>query len=383
MNKIIQIILLLILTLSLSLEKVLAEQKIKIGLLVPLTGKNSEIGQSIIKSTRLAINQINNLSIEIIPKDTGSNPETTLRSAKELSASGVKIVIGPVFNENLIYLDELNELTFLSLTNKSDNGSKNIINAGINAASQLKAIKKFIQLNKIKKTIFLIPDVDYKDEVKRAISISKIRVIKKYIYNTDPTKLTQQIEKITNYKIRKQNLEDEIERLEKSDESSKELLIERLKKKDTLGNVNFDAVIIADFDESLKSVTTSLLYTDVSPKEKYFITLNQWFDESLLKEKSSQPLYFPSINKKNYEDFSLEYFRIYNEYPNQLSFLSFDLIGLVYYLILQNESVIDEKIFIKKTLFKGKVGIFEIRDNKINHILNFYKVENEKFKKIF
>ena len=383
MNKIIQIILLLILTLSLSLEKVLAEQKIKIGLLVPLTGKNSEIGQSIIKSTRLAINQINNLSIEIIPKDTGSNPETTLRSAKELSASGVKIVIGPVFNENLIYLDELNELTFLSLTNKSDNGSKNIINTGINAASQLKAIKKFIQLNKIKKTIFLIPDVDYKDEVKRAISISKIRVIKKYIYNTDPTKLTQQIEKITNYKIRKQNLEDEIERLEKSDESSKELLIERLKKRDTLGSVNFDAIIIADFDESLKSVTTSLLYTDVSPKEKYFITLNQWFDESLLKEKSSQPLYFPSINKKNYEDFSLEYFRIYNEYPNQLSFLSFDLIGLVYYLILQNASVIDEKIFIKKTLFKGKVGIFEIRDNKINHILNFYKVENEKFKKIF
>ena len=383
MNKIIQIILLLILTFSLCLERVLAEQKIKIGLLVPLTGKNSEIGQSIIKSTRLAINQINNLSIEIIPKDTGSNPETTLRSAKELSASGVKIVIGPVFNKNLIYLDELNELTFLSLTNKSDNGSKNIINAGINAASQLKAIKKFLQLNKIKKTIFLIPDVDYKDEVKRAISISKIRVIKNYIYNTDPTKLTQQIEKITDYKIRKQNLEDEIKRLEKSDENSKELLIERLKKRDTLGSVNFDAIIIADFDESLKSVTTSLLYTDVSPKEKYFITLNQWFDESLLKEKSSQPLYFPSINKKNYEDFSLEYFRIYNQYPNQLSFLSFDLIGLVYYLILQNESVIDEKIFIKKTLFKGKVGIFEIRDNKINHILNFYKVENEKFKKIF
>ena len=383
MNKIIQIILLLILTFSLCLERVLAEQKIKIGLLVPLTGKNSEIGQSIIKSTRLAINQINNLSIEIIPRDTGSNPETTLRSAKELSASGVKIVIGPVFNKNLIYLDELNELTFLSLTNKSDNGSKNIINAGINAASQLKAIKKFLQLNKIKKTIFLIPDVDYKDEVKRAISVSKIKVIKNYIYNTDPTKLTQQIEKITDYKIRKQNLEDEIKRLEKSDENSKELLIERLKKRDTLGSVNFDAIIIADFDESLKSVTTSLLYTDVSPKEKYFITLNQWFDESLLKEKSSQPLYFPSINKKNYEDFSLEYFRIYNQYPNQLSFLSFDLIGLVYYLILQNESVIDEKIFIKKTLFKGKVGIFEIRDNKINHILNFYKVENEKFKKIF
>ena len=190
-------------------------------------------------------------------------------------------------------------------------------------------------------------------------------------------------EKITQYNLRKQNLEDEIIRLEKSNQSNKEKLIEKLKKRDTLGSVNFDSIIIADFDESLKSVTTSLLYTDISPKEKYFIALNQWFDESLLEEASAQPLYFPSINKKNYDDFSVEYFEKFNQYPNQLSFLSFDLVGLVYYLILQNDSVIDHKIFTKKTLFKGKVGIFEIKNNKINHILNFYKVEDKKFKKIF
>ena len=383
MKKIIKFILLLTLTFSSFFGGVFAEEKIKIGLLVPLTGEDSEVGQSIIKAVQLAINQINNSSIEIIPKDTASSPEITLRSAKELDSLGVKIVIGPVFNKNLIYLDELNKLIFLSLTNRNDTGSKNIIKAGINATSQLNAIKRFIELNKIKKTIFLTPDVNYKDEIKQAIFSSKIKIIKNYIYNIDPTKLTEQITIITEYKKRKQNLEDEIKRLESSDEIDKEKLIERLKKNDTLGDVNFDSIIIADFDESLKSVTTSLLYTDISPKEKYFITLNQWFDESLLIETSSQPLYFPSINKKNYEIFSSNYFEKYNQYPNQLSFLSFDLVGLVYYLILQNNLVVNEKIFTKKTLFKGKVGNFEIKDNRINHILNFYKVENEKFKKIF
>jgi|TARA_B110000037_G_scaffold73487_1_gene88381 hypothetical protein len=383
MKKIIKIILLLALTFSVSIEEIIANEKIKIGLLVPLTGKNSEIGQSIIKSTRLAINKINNLSIEIIPRDTQSNPERTLKAAKELAKLNIKIIIGPVFNENLIYLNELADVTFLSLTNKNDNFSKNIINAGINATSQLNTIKKFLLLNEIKKTIFLTPDVNYKDEIKKAISVSKIKIIKDYIYNTDPTKLTQQIEKITRYDIRKQNLEDEIIRLEKSNQSNKERLIEQLKKRDTLGSVKFDSIIIADFDESLKSVTTSLLYTDISPKKKYFITFNQWFDESLFEEVSAQPLYFPSINKKNYEEFSTEYFEKFNQYPNQLSFLSYDLIGLVYYLILQNNSIFDEKIFAKKTLFKGKVGIFEIKNNKINHILNFYKVENNEFKKIF
>ena len=383
MNKIIKIILFLAFGFLITPVALLANEKIRIGLLVPLTGKNSEIGQSIIKSTRLAINTINNASIEIIPKDTQSNPEVTLAAAKELANSGIKIVIGPVFNESLIYLDELSELTFLALTNKNDNFSKNIINAGINATSQLNAIKKFIELNEIKKTIFLTPDVSFKNEIEKAISNSKIKTLENYIYNTDPTKLTKQIEKITRYEIRKQNLEDEINRLEKSEQSNKELLIERLKKRDTLGSVKFDSVVISDFDESLKSVTTSLLYTDITPKEKYFITLNQWFDESLLKETSSQPLYFPSANKDNYDEFSNEYFEKYNQYPNQLSFLSYDLVGLVYYLILQNESVIDKKMFTKKTLFKGKVGVFEIKNNKINHILNFYKAEDGEFKKVF
>ena len=381
MIKIIKII--LVLTLLIPVQKILADEKIKIGLLVPLTGKDAEIGQSIIKATKLAIIKINNPSIEIIPRDTKSNPEITLRSAKELDQLGIKIVIGPVFNKNLVYLDELKNITFLSLTNKIISNPKNIISAGINATSQLRTIQKFIELNKIKKTIFLTPDVNYKDEIKKAISDSKIKIFKNYIYNANPTYLTSQIEKITNYKIRKQNLEDEISRLKKSDVDNKERLIEKLKKRDTLGGVKFDSLIIADFDESLKSVTTSLLYTDVSPKKKYFITLNQWFDESLLKEISSQPLYFPSINKKNYEEFSLEYFEKFNQYPNQLSFLSFDLIGLVYYSILKNNLIVDDKIFTKKTLFKGKVGIFEIKDNKINHVLNFYKVENNEFRKIF
>jgi hypothetical protein len=382
MIKIIKIILLLF-SLIMHSQKILADEKIKIGLLIPLTGKNSEIGQSIIKATQLAINKINNPLIEILPMDTKSNPQVTLRAAKKLKEQNIKIVIGPVFNGSLIYLDELKDITFLSLTNKDTNSSRSIINTGINATSQLKAIQKFIELNKIKKTIFLTPKVNYEAEIEIALSNSKLKIIKNYVYDSDPTKLTKQIEKITNYQRRKQNLEDEIVRLENSNEINKERLIEKLKKKDTLGNINFDSVIIADFDESLKSVTTSLLYTDVSPKKKYFITLNQWFDKSLLKEASSQPIYFPSINKKNYENFSLEYHKRFNQYPNQLSFLSFDLVGLVYYLILQNNGIIDGKIFTKKNMFKGKIGIFEIKDNKVHHILNFYKVEDEEFKKIF
>ena len=379
----IKIIIFLCLFSVLNIQKVSAEEKIKIGLLVPVTGQHSEIGKSIIKSVRLAINKIDNPLIEILPRDTQSNPLITLRKAKELNEIGVKIIIGPVFNKNLIYLDEIKDVIFLSLTNKIINNPKNIISAGINSESQFNSISKFQKINKIEKTIILIPKENYKEEIEKAIQQSKIKINRVHYYESDPTKLTNQIEEITKYFQRKQNLENEIKRLEKSNKPNKKREIEDLKKLDTLGKVDFDAIIISDFDESLKSITTSLLYTDVSPKDVYFITLNQWFDESLLKETSSQPIYFPSINKENYDYFIKTYHETFNEYPNQLSFLSYDLIGLVYYLIVKNDFVVNKKIFLKKNMFKGKIGIFDIKNNKINHILNFYKVEDGSFIKIF
>ena len=379
----IKIIIFLCLVSVLNIQKVSAEEKIKIGLLVPITGQHSEIGKSIIKSVRLAINKIDNPLIEILPRDTQSNPLITLRKAKELNEIGVKIIIGPVFNKNLIYLDEIKDVIFLSLTNKIINNPKNIISTGINSGSQFNTISKFQKINEIEKTIILIPKENYKEEIEKAIQQSKIKINRVHYYESDPTKLTNQIEEITKYFQRKQNLENEIKRLEKSNKPNKKREIEDLKKLDTLGKVDFDAIIISDFDESLKSITTSLLYTDVSPKDVYFITLNQWFDESLLKETSSQPIYFPSINKENYDYFIKTYHETFNEYPNQLSFLSYDLIGLVYYLIVKNNFVVSKKMFLKKNMFKGKIGIFDIKNNKINHILNFYKVEDGSFIKIF
>ena len=360
-----------------------SEEKIKIGLLVPLTGSDKKIGQQIIKSTKIALKDIDSEKIEIYPKDTKSDPNKTLQSAIELKDIGVKIVIGPVFYQNLSYLDEIKDIIFVSLTNKTLNLPRNVISGGVNATSQLNTIKKFIKLNEIKKTIFLTPKLDYEPEIKKAIKQSKIEIYRHHLYDTEPTKLTAQIEKITNYKIRKQNLLDEIKRVENSDLPDKDKQLENLKKRYTIGNVKFDSVIISDFNESLKSVITSLLYTDVSPKKKTIITFNQWFDESLLKEETIQPIYYPSINKKNLKEFENKFFKEFNEYPNYLSLLSYDMVGLIYYLSLNNGLTDIDKLFKRKNSFRGKIGIFDIENNRINHRLNLYEVKDGKLTKIF
>ena len=359
------------------------QSKIKIGVLAPLSGEDAFLGKQILNSIRMALTDINNNNIEVYPKDTKSDPDMTLRSALEFEQMGISLVIGPVFYKNLLYLDKVKNVTFLSLTNKTLDLHKNIISSGINSSSQFNTIKKFLEKNDIKKTIFLIPNSNYDLEVKKGIKKSKIKLFKQYNYDIDPTKLTKQIEKITNYGIRKQNLLDEITRVENSDEPNKEKILENLKKRYTLGSLKFDSVVIADFDESLKSVITSLLYTDVSPKDKYIITLNQWFDESLQNEVNTQPIYYPSINKQNLDEFSNKFFKKFNYKPNYLSLLSYDLVGLIYFLSLKSETLELNKSFKTQNTFKGKIGVFEIKDNKINHQLNFYEVSDGELKEIF
>ena len=361
-----------------------ASEKIKIGLVVPQSGENKELGESILKSVRLAVNDINDDRIQILPKDNKNDPDETLKVSNELYNEGVRIIIGPIFKKNTEKLNKLSsDLTFISFTNKIHDSKNNVISAGVNSVSQFNAIKKFQESSGIERSYLFSPNLEIMDEIKIGIKKSKIKLKDQFYYDPDPTLITKQIEDATRYRIRKQNLVDEINRVEKSDDENKKRKLAQLEKLDTIGGINFDSVIIADFEEDLKSVATSLIYTDIPPTRVTYIALNQWFDKSLLNEKMIQPIYFPSVNYENYKNYLSKYYDNFQKNSNQIAFLSYDLTGLVYFLLFKNKFNVDNKIFYEKSSFKGKIGVFEIDKNIITHQLNFYLVEDNKIKRIF
>ena len=130
------------------------ETKIKIGVLAPLSGEDASLGKQILNYIRMALIDIKDNNIEIYPKDTMSNPDMTLRSAMEFEKMGISLVIGPVFHKNLLFLNKVKSITFLSLTNKTLDLHKNIISSGINSSSQLNTIRKFLEMSEIKKQFF-------------------------------------------------------------------------------------------------------------------------------------------------------------------------------------------------------------------------------------
>ena len=352
---------------------------LKIGILAPFSGELKSIGETILYSVNLALHDIGNDSIKIYPKDSGSKKEKIINACKEFQEEGVKIIVGPIDSSFLKEVKNFDDLIFLSLSNMESNFDKNVIMMGINLDSQLLAIKKFINKQKKKKTVILYPDNKNFKHVEKKIKFANFKNAKLFKYSNDSKILTGQIEKLTNYKRRKINLEARIKKLEKSDLPKDIRELNLLKQKYTLGKINFDSVVIIDFGNGLKSVLTSLAYTDVSEKDVLIVTANQWFDDSILSETSIKSFYFPSVNFKNLKNFNNKFLKTYNYKPNEITILSYDIVGLIYYMWKSDIKINSTNDFNLKKEVKAKIGRFKISENKVIQELEIYKLEDNKF----
>ena len=355
---------------------------LKVGLLAPLSGEYKELGNSLLFSLQLALNEINDKNVYIIPRDSGSSNKKKLNKAiQEIRSQNVDIIIGPINNEDFDVVKKFNDTVFISPSNINPEFQSNIISIGISLESQMKALMKFIKKQRKNKTIILIPKNNYTSFVEKKLDNFDLKNYKIFKYSSDPKILTGEIEILTNYTQRKKNLENRKKMFEDKDDEQSKKQLERLEQKYTLGEVNFDSVIIIDFGNSLKSVLTSLVFTDVDQDKVLFTTLNQWFDESIFYENTVKKLYYPSVDYKEFKKYQDTYLKTFNSSPSEMTILAYDALGLIYYAWKKNGKINTVNDFSFKGKIKGKIGTFSFENKKIIQNLDIYKAENKKFTK--
>ena len=359
------------------------QRSLKIGLLAPFSGEYKDMGQSIMLSLQMALEEINDKNIKIFPRDSGfNNPEKLIQSIESLKEENIKIVIGPISHEDFKTLSQFKDMIFISPSNIEPKVQSNILSIGVSLESQIKSIEEFIKKNKRKKTIIMYPKNKYSPLIDSKINSINLNNKKIFKYSDDPKVLTSDIEKLTNYKQRKRNLISRVKILEEKDDDASKLELKRLEQKYTIGKVNFDSVIIIDFGDSLKSVLTSLVYSDVDQKDVLIVTVNQWFDKSIFLENSIKSLYYPSIDIKNFQKYKKKYSKIYGLQPTEITILTYDALGLIYYIWnKKNYKITSMKDFIIKDNIKGKIGTFNFIDGRLIQKLSMYKVSDKKFTK--
>jgi ABC-type branched-subunit amino acid transport system substrate-binding protein len=357
------------------------ENKIlKVGLLAPLSGPYSELGNSLVHSLQLALEEIGKKEIFIIPRDSGFNDKDKLDLAiQDIRSQGVKVIIGPIAHEEFNLVKKFNDLIFISPSNINPKFTNNIISVGVSLESQLLVLIDFLKKQKKNKTVIMFPKNKYSKLIEEKLNNLELKNSRIFKYSSNPEVLTGEIEILTNYSQRKKSLELRKKMFEDKEDEQSARELERLEQLYTLGNVNFDSVIIIDFGNSLKSVLTSLVYTDVDQNKVLFTTINQWFDKSIFYENTIKNLYYPSINYKEFEKYNKNYFKKFNSHPSEITILTYDALGLIYYAWKKNGKIESINDFSFKRKIKGKIGTFSFKDKKVLQDLSIYKTEKNKF----
>ena len=139
------------------------KDKLRIGAILPLTGKYSDIGVRVMNTIQLTIFELDNLDIEIYPYDTESSKGGAKDAYLKAREKNLNIFIGPITEslEEIKNLKDFSKFIFFSFSNKETKIPSNVINFGVNLSSEIKALDGFLKKKEmiklfilLKKTIF-------------------------------------------------------------------------------------------------------------------------------------------------------------------------------------------------------------------------------------
>lgn len=84
-----------------ALKPTAPHQKIKVAILLPLSGKNADLGQSMLKAAQMALFDVGSANFELVPKDTRSTTDGAAMAAQDAARSGASLFLGPIFADDV------------------------------------------------------------------------------------------------------------------------------------------------------------------------------------------------------------------------------------------------------------------------------------------
>ena len=340
-----------------------SSNKLKIGVLIPLTGKNKIIGKEIMAGIENAHFSNFNNDAEIIFFDSNNIPENFFYM---IGNNKFDLIIGPVFTEKI---KEINQIL------------KNI-NVPILSFSNNKSLKY--------KNLWLLGKMQ-EEEIENIIEFGIKTGVKKFAIFGDDTQYSKTLTRTAEEKINRKGLSKNIYIIEKTilEDSSK--LREKIKKitgwkkennsKLTLPKAKYDAVVFTGTKEFILQIAPLLSYYDLGPERTMFLGNSQFKNEQLIKELSLQGSFFSSSKKIENLDFRKSWFENWGSEPSFLNSLAHDITNFANEIYIENNPL---NYITKKEGHKWITGQVFIKNNGISfREQSINKIENKDLNQIY
>ena len=364
-------------------------REIRVGLLLPLKGKNYRIGKSLLNAIHLALYKTQNKNIKIFVRDT-SSVEGVTKAYYEFLDLNVNIILGPVFSDKVNELKSLssdNRIQTITFSNNLNIAEDGTFISGLTIKDEIETIINYSEKNNLTKLAIIAPENIYGNSVIQLLedaTLNKsINIFSKILFEPKNPDFYEVAKQVSDYENRSKNLLEKIESLKQENSEKAKKEIKLLQQKDTYGELQFDSLYIAvENFQQLSLLSSTLPYYDVDPKKIQYFGTSLWNKDAIIKEPGLNNSIFVALDKDKSEIFYDLYQSLYNEVPHSIAIYGFDAVGIISSLNNQNLEI-NKKNIINEIGFSGLTGMFKFKnDGIVERELTLYRIKNEKIIRI-
>jgi branched-chain amino acid transport system substrate-binding protein len=364
---------------------------VRVALLLPLSGPNAALGRALLDAAQLAVFEVGDDELVLLPRDTGGTPEGAAAAADAAIAAGARLIVGPLFAADVSAVAERARpagVSVLSFSNDLSVAGPGVFVMGLPPRAQVDRVIAFAQSRGLTRYAGLLPNNSYGAAVENAMRESVVRVGGQVsvIEGYDPatTDASPVVRRLASYEARRANLQQQRRELEgRTDEASRQAL-RRLEGVDTLGEVRFDALVLPDFGDRLLSIAPLLPYYDIDPNRIRLLGTALWDDARVTREPALIGGWFAAPPPEAREPFNKRYREVYKREPPRLATIAYDATALAA-VLARGEGGADFSVeaITNPVGFAGMDGVFRLLpDGSIERALAVIEIRRNGFRTI-
>lgn len=361
-------------------EDINRAQKIKVAILLPLSGEHEKVGRAILNAAQMALFDIAGDYFELIPRDTKGSVKGAEQAAISAVNNGAKLILGPLFARNARAVKPVarkNDLKIITFSTDWTLADRNTYVMGFMPFDQVQRVMRFAAEQGLVDQAALAPYTAYGDVVTRTFSavanrtplINPVMIER---YRAGDENFNDLVRKFTQYDERVLQLEEAIAEIEiipeeeRTEDEMNELA--RLKIQHTEGDLPFQAIVLPMGGTEVRAVTSVLKFYDVDLSRARFLGTGLWDDPSIYNEVSMRGAWYAAPSPKNRASFETKYQSVYGEKPLRIATLGYDATALAAILARQDIVSGDRNFYDYEDLtnpngFVGLDGIFRFSGN--------------------
>ena len=344
---------------------------VRVGLLVPLTGQAAPVGQAILNAAQMALFDIGDERFVLQAYDSKGTPEGAIEASNTALANGAQLLLGPVFAGEARAIAPQAAAAGVNVVAFSTDPSiagANVFVMGFLVQEQVRQIVDYAYGHGLKRFAVLAPDSAYGksvvEAVKQLVPLRGGQLSQIAFYQDDGKDLNDVVRRLAAYENRKQALEQQRAELAGKDDEISQLALKRLERLDTIGEVDFDAILLPDQGAHLTQAATLLPFFDIDPGRVQLLGTLLWNSPGLGREPVMIGGVFPAPPPDTTRQFYARYRELYGQVPPAIASHGYDAVALAAVLSRTGgPTAFSGAALTAATGFAGVDGIFRFLPN--------------------